>query len=103
MNSGWRKHSRRVIARTLKAWAEQESPQIEAAIAMIGDAYPFGDRSNHPYKQWLKERKTAIAFLRLKPPRPVDRYLSFAQDVEAAELNSRNRKDFVSPGQLSLL
>ncbi|MDA0269051.1 MAG: hypothetical protein O3A14_19350 [Cyanobacteria bacterium] len=102
MNSYWRQRAREVIHKTLLEW-EGGGGDIDKAIAAISDAYPFGTRSNHPYKQWLKERKIAIAFLNLLPARPVDAYLHFAGNCEASELLTRNRRDFVSPGQLSLL
>lgn len=49
------------------SWAEQAAPVIEEVIRRVGrsdikllrkelaSAYPFGERTNQPYKVWLSE------------------------------------------------
>ena len=62
--SRWRAHSRRVIAQTVAAWLAAEGrhslfslPRADASrlLEAVLAAYPFGERSNHPYKIWLSE------------------------------------------------
>ena len=50
--SQWREHSAKVIARVLAETKGQDEKVIRKALH---DAYPFGERSNHPYKIWLDE------------------------------------------------
>jgi hypothetical protein len=56
--SRWRAIARRVIAKALA-----DNPQAitrEQIGRVISDAYPFGERKNHPYKMWLVEVKLAL-------------------------------------------
>ena len=59
--SRWRAHARATIARVISV-AKGENPEItrEELLHLIDAAYPFGERSNWPYKCWLEERKAWI-------------------------------------------
>lgn len=50
----WRDWAAEIITETLKATAGQTEKEIKSALK---NAYPFGERSNHPYKIWLDEIK----------------------------------------------
>jgi hypothetical protein len=56
--SPWRAMARRVIAKALA-----DNPQAityEQMRRVASNAYPFGERKNHPYKMWLTEVKLAL-------------------------------------------
>lgn len=52
MTSYWRKTAAPVIAEILAKRSDRE-----AEDKLLFDAYPFGERANHPYKIWLNEIK----------------------------------------------
>lgn len=52
----WATTARAVMAKTLLD-CQAASMTPEATAKAIDAAYPFGDRSHHPYKVWLRERK----------------------------------------------
>jgi hypothetical protein len=58
----WRKHSQHKITEALLEYEAQKlclGEEIDRAEVskVIQQAYPFGARANHPYKQWLKAVK----------------------------------------------
>lgn len=50
----WRDWAAAIITEVLKSTAGQTEKGIKKALK---DAYPFGERSNHPYKIWCDELK----------------------------------------------
>lgn len=58
--SDWADKASQVMTETLiQCRAEKLTPE-QTATAIDG-AYPFGDRSNSPYKVWLRQRKEFFA------------------------------------------
>ena len=51
-NASWREVAAPIIARVLSETAGQDEKTIRRALR---DAYPFGERSMHPYKVWCDE------------------------------------------------
>lgn len=58
--SKWGDISRAVMISSLIESEKQGLSPEETAMA-IDAAYPFGERSHHPYKVWLNERKLFFA------------------------------------------
>lgn len=54
MKSTWREHCATIIAQVLIDTKGQTEKQIKAALR---EAYPYGQRSLHPYKIWCDEIK----------------------------------------------
>lgn len=54
MAKTWRDHARPIIAEVLKNTTGLSEKEIRAALR---DAYPYGERANHPYKIWCDEIK----------------------------------------------
>jgi hypothetical protein len=52
IQSYWRSKASPIIEKILLDTKGQEEAAIRQALR---DAYPFGERSNHPYKIWLDE------------------------------------------------
>lgn len=79
--SQWREDASRIIARVLKETAGQEENAIRKALR---DAYPWGERSNHPYKMWCSEvrRQRGIVTLTKK------------QKAQLAQIETHNRSLF---------
>ena len=50
--SSWRRRSRQVIEQTNAAHVHLEPRE---RLKKIRDAYPFGEKENHPYAIWLSE------------------------------------------------
>lgn len=65
MTSEWRLAARAAIQ---KAIAAAPSDDLAVIKKCIDAAYPFGERENHPYKMWLKERKLCFQELGIIPP-----------------------------------
>ena len=57
--SHWRNKSRRVIAEALKTGAAL-GLEGKALDKHISAAYPFGERSMHPYAIWLSQIKIQV-------------------------------------------
>lgn len=58
----WREEAADIIGRTI---AETDSKDLPLLRQRLRDAYPWGERKNHPYKIWLDEIKRQLG---LKPP-----------------------------------
>ncbi len=68
MKSHWREASKRVILGVIADHPNTPWPELQRLIAA---AYPFGPRSHHPYKMWLKEVAACrAARVPLPPPQP---------------------------------
>ena len=102
--SKWREISRETIYYKLLEYEAQQTLLEQTfsqkeVFKLISEAYPFGERRRHPYKQWLKEVALAKQFMKLK--RPMREFEWFA------ERNDRALKapplPRVGPGQMSLL
>lgn len=52
MAKSWRDYAAPIIARVLKETAGQDEKAVRKALR---EAYPFGERANHPYKIWCDE------------------------------------------------
>jgi hypothetical protein len=65
----WRESARDTI---LRALVDGRSRGLDGAalVAAVDAAYPFGLRANHPYKQWLSERRAILESEGLLTPRP---------------------------------
>lgn len=105
-NYSWRERSRDVIQQVLLEHEAQaallDKPINKAALLKaISNAYPFGPRQYHPYKQWLDEVKAAREFLQTQ--RPFREFTWFAQQRMKAKHTPPARRDEVAPGQMSLL
>jgi hypothetical protein len=50
----WRDKARPIIHKVLKETKGKSEKEIRKALV---DAYPFGERENHPYKIWLDDIK----------------------------------------------
>lgn len=50
--SSWRNRAAPIIKRVLAEHAGEDESAIRAALR---EAYPFGQRKNHPYQIWLSE------------------------------------------------
>jgi len=57
--SSWRQIAQKTIAEVINASGHYPDG-IAEMIKEIDAAYPFGERRYHPYKMWLKERRSAI-------------------------------------------
>jgi len=61
----WRTQSARIIA---KALASVPATATEKEVrAILYPLYPFGERKYHPYKQWCRAVKDALAARKAKP------------------------------------
>jgi hypothetical protein len=70
MAVSWRDDARQRIQAVLLEHEAQAlllgEPMDKAGLSKaIAAAYPYGAKTNHPYTQWLKERKLALAFFDL--------------------------------------
>lgn len=54
MKSKWRDVAKQIIAGVIKKVGLGDKKALRKALI---DAYPFGERVNHPYKIWLDEIK----------------------------------------------
>ena len=63
--SKWRTRARPVIQRVLEETKGKPEGEIRRAIR---DAYPFGERRNHPYKIWLDEVSRQLRLRNGGPP-----------------------------------
>lgn len=54
MKSEWREIARPIIADTISKIGLDNDKKLKKALR---EAYPFGERANHPYKIWLDEIK----------------------------------------------
>lgn len=57
MVSPWRLHARNVIQAAIKNCSSSDPKAIRKAIS---EAYPYGQRLNHPYQIWCSEVKSAL-------------------------------------------
>ena len=57
-DSRWRREARRMIEKTLKGLPVGASNADQRHA--LRQAYPFGERANHPYRMWLAEVRLAI-------------------------------------------
>ncbi len=62
--SRWRLRAREVIDAVIASTDDRDRATL---LPKIDAAYPFGQRSHTPYKQWLTERRAAIAMLWSEP------------------------------------
>lgn len=62
----WREHCRPIIAKVLSDNKDSTEKEIKKALF---DAYPYGQRSLHPYKIWCDEIKVQRG---LKPSKSKD-------------------------------
>ncbi|MEA5469343.1 hypothetical protein [Spirulina sp. 06S082] len=75
-SSSWRDQARERIEKVEKLYlkAHPERPvNIKALKKEISNAYPFGQRANHPYKIWLSEVKSCLEYYeetRFDPKQP---------------------------------
>ncbi len=58
MKSYWRHTAKKVIEEVMNENRQADEKELRKKIS---DAYPFGQRSLHPYKIWLDEVKKQIA------------------------------------------
>lgn len=70
MPTSWRDDARQRIQAVLLEHEAQallmgEPMDKKALSKAIAAAYPYGPKTNHPYKSWLKERKLALMFFDL--------------------------------------
>lgn len=71
-DSRWRERARQVIDDAVTTWLQErgldatrkarvlvlrglEPEDQKALLTVVSAAYPYGERSAHPYKMWLKE------------------------------------------------
>ncbi len=73
----WRQMAAPIIAAVI---AEHKAAGERAVRRALRDAYPWGERENHPYKVWLDECRKQMARAFPRPFSPVEMPL-FA-DVE---------------------
>lgn len=69
----WRNDAAPIIAKVLKETEGKTEPEIKKALF---DAYPYGQRSLHPYKIWLDEIKRQRGLKKCKP-QPVNQQTLF--------------------------
>ena len=74
MTSPWRLAAQEAIWQAL-----QNVPVGGDAVRAIDAAYPFNERSHHPYKIWLDERKKTLIQLGLYQP-PKNRRCKYHPD-----------------------
>lgn len=72
MNISWAEKSEIIIRQCCEIWTDHNrqlpSPDMPEAdkekfLAMVNRAYPFGERSMHPYKVWRKKMRELSAWL----------------------------------------
>jgi hypothetical protein len=80
----WRDHCRPIIAAVIQRVGTEDRKALKLALR---EAYPYGERSMHPYKVWLSEIRR-----QLSPPPPKTAYRRRTAPPPAEV-----------PGQLSLL
>ncbi len=54
MGATWRDNARPIIADVIKRVGSDDEKALKKALR---EAYPYGERANHPYKIWLDEIK----------------------------------------------
>lgn len=57
-------------AKVVIDWVHQNLPEdtsLAARIAAVDAAYPFGQRTNFPYKAWLKDRRAYLCKYGFEP------------------------------------
>lgn len=54
----WYERAARIIDDTLRELPEDAS--AKTCSKAIADAYPWGERANHPYAKWLEARREAL-------------------------------------------
>lgn len=64
----WRRRAARIIEGVLAALPKDASDKVKRAA--ISNAYPWGERKYHPYKEWCKAVKDAIGPSRKTAARP---------------------------------
>jgi hypothetical protein len=57
--SRWYAHAASVIRQRLTE-AEVQGLDAEATQRLVDAAYPFGERTNHPYRMWLRARRDLL-------------------------------------------
>lgn len=57
MDSRWRRISIKTITPIEAEYKNRTYAEFKRALS---DAYPFGERSNHPYKIWCQEQRDAL-------------------------------------------
>lgn len=81
MAKSWRDSARPIIAKALADTAGQDEKAIKQALF---DAYPFGERSMHPYKVWLSEikrqRRPFMGKTQSQPPHDDNQLQMFEED-----------------------
>jgi hypothetical protein len=101
--SQWRLHSRRVIESVFLEYEAQcaclfKPLNHEKLLKLVSDAYPFGQRTNLPYQQWLKEVKALKVFLLTKDPARA--YYGWCERYFGSQRKLANRKPV--EGQIGL-
>lgn len=57
MSTTWRQHCRPIIAQVIADNKDKSEKEIRAALR---EAYPYGERANHPYATWCDEVKKQL-------------------------------------------
>ena len=83
--SRWRRAARSAIAVALLA-AEKDGASATETLQRVDRAYPFGDRSLHPYKCWLEERRLAAVILGLAPVPEAKRQAARTPETHADQM-----------------
>lgn len=80
--STWRSRAFYAMKRVVEPYTRThpEPYDTRALMSLVDDAYPFGERSMHPYKMWLLERRILWAVLTPKEQQPT------AEDLAACEV-----------------
>lgn len=69
----WRDHARPIIARVIAANPKADERELRR---ILGRAYPWGERANHPYRVWLDEINVQLGRRQFgssrKPPQPCE-------------------------------
>jgi hypothetical protein len=82
--SRWRRRARSTMDVAIQELLLSREKIDEASVlATIDAAYPFGERSRHPYKAWLTERSLLVDQMKKSEPVPLG---PTAEDAAACEV-----------------
>ncbi len=106
--SNWRNRARAAMFPIVDEWPDKlDITEPSLLLAAIDAAYPFGQRTGHPYKMWLQERRRLISMLRIdtaEQPATADDYAACLVAIDLVEEGrddeARKLLDAQAPGRL---
>lgn len=91
--SRWRARSRAAMKTVVKQFVETGICDYHQLVPLVDAAYPFGQRSHHPYKAWLQERRILLEVIDPTVPPPAPTIEDYAACDVATDLVEMKRED----------